>query len=134
MVNRNTFRATLVAAFWSATDQKYVLHGLYPLLERWTAPGPKALRIELRPGAGFRSLPTATDMQIDKRKGLVYATVGGGLATLGAGDVQVHAFRLPQSPDDLEECPVLWQGPAPVGRQKDVSRLERELAIGCPQI
>jgi hypothetical protein len=133
-VNRNTFRASLVAAFWSATNQKYVLHGLYPLRERWTVSGTEPLRLELRPGAGFRSLPTATDIQIDKLKGLVYATVGGGLATLGIGDVQVHAFRLPQSPDDLEECPVLWQGPAPVGRQKDVPRLERELATGCPQL
>lgn len=134
VMDRNTFRATLIAVFWSADDQAYVVHSLYALRQRWTLPGPSDLRLELRPGAGFRGLPTATDVSIDARAGLVYATVGGGLATLGKGPVQVHVFRLPLSPDDLEECPVLWQGAAPIGTEQEVPRMERDLSAGCPHV
>jgi hypothetical protein len=131
-VDLNTFRSTLVAVFWSANDNQYVVHGLYALNERWTIPGPKPLQLELRPGAGFRSLPTSTDLRIDVVARLVFAIVGGGPATLGARPVQVHAFRLPLSADDLEECPALWPGAAPIGKQADISKLERGLSEGCP--
>jgi hypothetical protein len=123
----NSVRATLVAVFWSADQGRYILHRLDPVRERWTVHVPTPLRLQLQPGAGFQTLPTATEVTIDKRAHVVFATVGYVL-------LQVHAFRLPLSPDDLEECPAIWQGAAPIGVKKDVPRLERELSAGCPHV
>jgi hypothetical protein len=126
-VNEDTLRSTLVAVFWSADQDEYVLHRLSPVLDRWTVPMPTPLRVELRPGTGFETLPTATEVRIDKAARLVFAFIGGDL-------VQVHAFRLPLSPDDLEECPALWQGAAPIGPRSKLAQLEQPLVSGCPHV
>jgi hypothetical protein len=126
-LNEDTLRSTLVAVFWSADRDEYVLHRLSPVLDRWTVPMPTPLRLELQPAAGFETLPTTTEVRIDKAARLVFAFIGGDL-------MQVHAFRLPLSPDDLEECPALWQGAAPIGPRSKLAQLERPLTRGCPHV
>ena len=120
-------RQTVVPVFWLADRGEYVVGRLLPNSRRWTVPEPHDLRLELRPGAGFQALPTANVVMIDNRARLIFMIVGGYI-------VQVHAFGFPRGPDDLEECPVLWQGDAPIGTAPKLPRLERELSRGCPHI
>jgi hypothetical protein len=120
----DSWRETVVPVFWSADRGEYVVRRLLPDLRRWTGTL-SDLRLELRPGEGFRVLPgVASEVTIDKRAHVVFAIVGADI-------VQVHAFRFPRNPDDLEECPVLWRGPAPLAPRKYLPRLEHELSRGC---
>jgi hypothetical protein len=120
----DSWRATVVPVFWSADRGEYVVGRLLPDLRRWTGTL-SDLRLELRPGEGFRVLRgVANQVTIDKRAHVVFAIVGLDI-------VQVHAFRFPTGPDDLEECPVLWRGPAPLAPRKYLPRLEHELSRGC---
>lgn len=120
----DSWRATVVPVFWSADRGEYVVRRLLPDLRRWTGTL-SDLRLELRPGEGFRALRgEANEITIDKRAHVVFAI-------LGLDIVQVHAFRFPTAPDDLEECPVLWRGPAPLAPRKYLARLEHELARAC---
>jgi hypothetical protein len=121
----NLMRQTVVAVFWAADRGEYVVGYLFPDFRRWTVPRPSDLRLELRPGSGFHALPVATEVTIDSRARLVFAIVGAYI-------VQVHAFQFPRGPEDLEECPVLWRGAAPIGPRTKLRQLEHELVRGCP--